>query len=91
MSVIELSDAQVHKARHALGLTRSKVAYRNFYSCGDDPDWNDLVERGIASKRKSPVSPDFLYHLYRRTAFYFLPAGERLGDDVRFPPETPTS
>lgn len=86
MTVEAFTDEQVHKARHALGLGREKVAYRNFYSAGDDPDWNDLVERGMAVKRKSPVSPDFLYHLTEQAAFYFLKAGERIDRErARFP------
>lgn len=68
---------------------RERVAYRNYYSAADDPDWNDLVERGMATKRKSPVSPDFLYHLTRQAAFYFLNSGERIDfERVRFPAET---
>jgi hypothetical protein len=82
---IELSDVIVDKARHALGLGRSKVAYRNHYSCGDDPDWDDLVARGYATKRKSPVSPDYIYHLTQQSAFFFLNCGESIGPDVRFP------
>lgn len=87
MTVHSYSDEQVDKARHALGLTRHKVAYRNYYSTVDDPDWNDLVERGLATKRKSPVSPDFLYHLTRAAAFHFLNEGESIGPDISFPAE----
>lgn len=85
MTVHTFTDAQVDKARHALGLDRGKRAYRNFYSSAEDPDWEDLVLRGMATKRKSPVSPDFLYHLTRQSAFYFLNKGERIDDDLRFP------
>ena len=84
MSVETFTDEQVDKARHALGLTRQKVAYRNYYSAPEDPDWEDLVRRGFATKRTSPVSPDYLYHLTRQSAFFFLNEGERLGD-IRFP------
>lgn len=92
MTVHSFTDEQVDKARHALGLSvgRGHIAYRNFYSTGDDADWNDLVARGFATKRKSPVSPDFLYHLTKRAAFFFLNEGERLGDDMRFPAEPDT-
>ena len=85
MSVIELSDALVEKARHALGLTRQKFAYRNYYVADDDPDWEDAVRRGIAVKRPSPIGPDTIYHVSARAKFYFLNAGERINDDVRFP------
>lgn len=86
MTVHSFGDAQVDKARHALGLTRARVAYRNYYSSGDDADWDDLVARGMAVKRKSPVSQDFLYHLTRQAAYYFLNEGESIGLTVRFPP-----
>lgn len=87
MTVHTFTDEQIDKARHALGLTRERVAYRNFYSAGDDPDWSDLVARGFATKLKSPVSSDFLYHLTKQAAFFFLNKDERLGDEVRFPAE----
>jgi hypothetical protein len=84
------TDEQVSKARHALGLDRKKLAYRNFYSCDGDADWDDLVARSMAVKRKSPVSPDWIYHLTKRAAFYFLNRGERIDEDLRFPVyETP--
>ncbi len=85
MSGHRFSDSQVDKARHALGVTREKTAYRNYYSCAADADWDDLVARGFAVRRRSPVSEDFLYHLTRQAAFFFLNAGERIGDDVDFP------
>lgn len=87
MTVEAFTDEQVDKARHALGLTRQKCAYRNYYSSPEDADWDDLVKRGFASKRKSPVSGDFLYYLTRRAAFFFLNAGESLDADLKFPPE----
>lgn len=89
MTVISLTDEQVDKARHALGLTRQKVAYRNYYSSPEDPDWEDLVKRGFASKRKSSVSSDFLYHLTRQAAFYFLDPGEGLDPELKFAAEMP--
>ena len=84
MAVHQFSDEQVRKARHALGLDRSKMAYRNLYSTGDDPDWNNLVERGFAEKHKSPFSEDVVYRLSKQAAFFFLNPGERLGE-LRFP------
>lgn len=84
MTVHQFSDAQVDKARHALGLTRGRVAYRNYYTTDEDADWNNLVERGFASKRKSPVSPDFIYQLSKQAAFFFLNEGEKLGE-IKFP------
>jgi hypothetical protein len=88
MTVEAFTDEQVDKARHALGLTRERIAYRNYYSTSsDDPEWEDLVARGFATKRKSPVSPDFLYHLTKQAAFFFLNEGERLDPELRFAAE----
>ena len=87
MTVHSFTDKQVDKARHALGLTRCNIAYRNFYSAADDADWNDLVDRGLATKRLSPVSQDFLYHLTKRGAFCFLNEGESMSPEMRFPAE----
>lgn len=84
MIVPTFTDEQANKARHALGLTQSQTAYRNYYLAPDDPDWNDLVERGLAVKRKSPVSPDFIYHLTRRAAVSFLSEGECLHPELTF-------
>lgn len=62
--------SQIQKMRHALGLyhpINSKmklVANRNFYVTGDDPEWNELVERGLASKRSDPsCKGDYMYHV----------------------------
>lgn len=86
MTVHSFTDEQVDKARHALGLGRQRVAFRNYYSAPDDASWNDLVARGMAVKRKSPVSQDFLYHLTKQAAFYFLNEGESIDQErVRFP------
>lgn len=85
MTGIKLSDALVDKARHALGLTRGKTVYRNYYVADDDADWEDAVQRGIAVKRKSPVGGGNVYHITARAKFYFLNGGERINDDVRFP------
>lgn len=88
VSVINLPDALVDKARHALGLTRSKDAYRNYYVADDDADWEDAVRRGIATKRQSPVGGGTVYHVAARAKFFFLNSGESINDDVRFPEST---
>lgn len=77
--ILQFCDSQVDKARHALGLNRKKVAYRNYYTCTGDADWDDLVERGFATKRKSPVSPDFIYQLSKQAAFFFYERGGQTG------------
>lgn len=86
MSVHAFGDEQVDKARHALGLDREKRAYRNFYCAnGPDADWEDLVARGFAVvRRESPLSSYTIYHLTKRSAFFFLNEGERLDPDLRF-------
>jgi len=86
MAVISFSDEQSDKARHALGLGRQKVAYRNHYACYEaDPDWEDLVKRGFATKRTSAISPDIIYHVSEEARHFFTNIGESIGDDVRFP------
>lgn len=87
--VIELSDAQVDKARHALGLARKKEAYRNYYaSSGEDADWNDLVARGFAIRAEhgagSILAGYIYYSLTRQAAFYFLNQGETIPPDLKF-------
>ena len=47
-----MSDSQVSKARHTLVLTRQRVAYRNYYVATNDPDWDNLIAQGLATKRK---------------------------------------
>lgn len=55
---IKLSVEQIRKMRHAIGLTADTPAnkmytpYRNYYVTGKDPDWEELVEAGLASKRQ---------------------------------------
>lgn len=70
LNEIRLGVSQIQKMKHALGLNRptnSKmklVANRNFYVTGDDPEWNELVERGLANKRSDPFCKgDYVYHV----------------------------
>lgn len=67
---IKLSVSQIKKMQHAIGLdnpSQSKtkqVAYRNYYAAGDDPEWNEVVEKGLAVKRADPFCKgDYIYHL----------------------------
>jgi hypothetical protein len=51
--MIRLTDTQIEEMKHALGLNYSKTQTRNyFYTDADDREWNDLVEKGFAVKRK---------------------------------------
>ncbi len=67
---IKLSVSQIQMMKHALGLDnpflskRKPEAYRNYYATGDDPEWNDIVEKGLAEKRADPFCKgDVIYHL----------------------------
>lgn len=84
MPGIELSNVQVDKARHALGLTRKRIAYRNFYASAEDADWEDLVAKGLAWRELATFGPDFVYRLTRAGAERMLDIGEIIGSDVRF-------
>jgi hypothetical protein len=88
MAVHSFTDSQVDKVRHALGLDRKKSAYRNCYFCIGDADWDDLVSRGFATKRKSPVSPDFVYSITHEAAFFFMEPTESIDPDLKFPSPT---
>lgn len=53
---IKLSIEQINKLRHAISLTdtptkKMYTPYRNYYVTGEDPDWEELVEAGLASRR----------------------------------------
>ncbi len=67
---IKLSVSQINMMKHALGIdkpyhaNKKPVAYRNFYATGDDPEWNEIVEKGLAEKRADPFCKgDVVYHL----------------------------
>lgn len=45
----EINEKQRDMMLHAFGLSRLKESYRNYYNTrGDDPNWLDLVRRGLA-------------------------------------------
>lgn len=51
--IVQISGKQVEEMKHALGLNYKKRPYRNYFYCSvDDKDWNDLVEKGFATKHK---------------------------------------
>lgn len=73
LNEIRLSMTQIQKMKHALGLNhpfntqKALVTYRNYYVTGDDSEWNELVDRGLANKRNDPFSKgDFVYHVSER-------------------------
>ena len=67
-----LSEAQRHVMLHALGLTRAKESYRNYFAANPGtPDcaiWEGLEASGLA-QRIRPLSPDSLI------VFCVTPAG----------------
>lgn len=65
-----MTDKQRELARHALGLPNNKrMSYRNYYCIGTGADgyadWEDLVSKGLAVKRTSPIlgGDDVMFHL----------------------------
>ena len=77
ISEIKLSVSQIQKMKHAIGLDnpsqskRKPVAYRNYYAAGDDSEWNEIVEAGLATKRSDPFCKgDFIYHLNNQVIEY---------------------
>lgn len=72
---MDLSAEQREKMRHALGLDRQKVAYRNHYiTLSSDPDWEDLVERKLA--RDHHINDGRDNHNYSVTALGFSAVAE---------------
>ncbi|MDE5869453.1 MAG: hypothetical protein K2H18_04400 [Muribaculaceae bacterium] len=56
--------------KHAIGLdnpsqsNKKPIAYRNLFVTEDDPEWNEIVEKGLAVKRADPFCKnDFVYQL----------------------------
>lgn len=48
-----ITETQREEIRHALGLNYSnKITRNNFYTESDDAEWNDLVEKGYATKHR---------------------------------------
>ena len=54
LNLTDVSEEQLKKMKHALGLPRKARPYRNYYNCNaDNADWNDLVKKGFAIKGKA--------------------------------------
>lgn len=61
---ISLSDTQVSNIKHALGLSRGKEPYRNYYNDNDNHSWNGLALKGLAKKIKvTNCAASFMYCL----------------------------
>jgi hypothetical protein len=68
MNTIEISDSQIYKMKHALGISYSKSgkntipnkvyrpklnSYRNYYQISQCNEWDDLVLKNLAVKGES--------------------------------------
>ena len=80
-----MTERQIELARHALGLTRSRlVSFRNHFCAGpyheDFTEWEAMVAAGFAVKRESKVLPpgDVMFHLTRAGAEQALKPGDVL-------------
>lgn len=50
----DVSEPQLKKMKHALGMNYKSKPYRNYYNCSaDNKDWNDLVQKGYAIKGRA--------------------------------------
>lgn len=62
---IVVNKQQLSLMRHALGLQYEKKPYRNRFMTPKDGEdgqhWEDLVSKGLAGKRKYPLSKDTMY------------------------------
>jgi hypothetical protein len=81
-----MNSYQIDLARHALGLTRKKVSFRNHYCCSSGPDhldWLVMVEDGDARRRIGhPLSDgDDVFWLTEQGARKALRSGERLCEE----------
>lgn len=86
-----MTPPQIELARHALGLARKPISYRNRFVAGighsDYDAWLDMVEQGAARRRpgeKLPFGGDDLFHLTLAGAREALKPGETL-DPEDFP------
>lgn len=82
---------QIDLARHALGLTKQRMSYRNYFTAGrshgDYADWMAMVEAGYAMRRDGAnlsFGGDDLFHMTEAGAKRALRPGETL-DREDFP------
>lgn len=88
-----MTPAQIELARHALGLTRTTKAYRNYFVAGSDhddyEDWMAMVADGMATRRDGaeiPFGGGHLFRLRRCAAEAIIRTDEDISD-VNFPIE----
>lgn len=60
----KVTESQIKQMKHALGLNYSKKKTRNYFYCGaDNREWNDLVEKGLATKRPGWDDESAYFHV----------------------------
>lgn len=77
-----MTPEQVRLARHALGLDRCRVAYRNSYQARPGSkalaEWQAMVAAGLAKQVARGSSQYVLFRITNATAQAVLQPGERL-------------
>lgn len=59
-----LTAQQISEMFHAIGGEYKANPYRNhFCTQGDNVEWNDLVDKGFASKRKDSMCASYVFHV----------------------------
>jgi len=82
-----MNDKQRELARHALGLPNKRnQSYRNYFCLGADgdgySDWEDLVAKGLAVKRKTALCGGMDYfHLTLKGALMVREPKEHLSQE----------
>ena len=63
MNELRLTIKQIQEMQHALGNQIKKTSYRNYFNTGiDDTSWEELVGKGLASKRQEPEEMGGVYY-----------------------------
>ncbi|AND84248.1 hypothetical protein GTH52_07180 [Clostridium tyrobutyricum] len=59
---IKVSEIQLDLMRHCIGLNYKKKPYRNYFCTSpDDKDWNELVDKGLATKSEEEPNNGCIY------------------------------
>jgi hypothetical protein len=72
---IEVSEEQLDDMKHTLGLNYNKKPYRNYFNTyKDDKNWNDLVNKGLATKGKEVeyLTKDSIYFWLTKEGVEFV-------------------
>ena len=82
-----LSKQERHALRHALGLTKGSVVYRNRFLAGpaDIPTWRALCSRGLAVEGQSSSAGSFWYYATRAGFDAVRLKGERTDGETYIP------